>query len=43
MHLASCGVTCLNSSSVFKLGFSASLTVLYSEIPYERQTQERYK
>ncbi|MBS0644987.1 MAG: hypothetical protein JSR97_00145, partial [Verrucomicrobia bacterium] len=28
MGLASCGVTCLNSSSVFQINFSAGLTVL---------------
>lgn len=42
MRLASCGVKCLNSSSVFKLGFGAGLTVLCSEIPHERQAQKRY-
>jgi len=42
MRLASCGVKCLNSSSVFQLGFSARLTVLFSEIPHERQAQKRY-
>jgi hypothetical protein len=42
MRLASCGVTCLNSSSVFQLGFSAGLTVLSSEIPHERQAPNRY-
>ncbi|ADQ15926.1 hypothetical protein Lbys_0130 [Leadbetterella byssophila DSM 17132] len=31
MRLASFGVTCLNSSEVFQLGFSAGLTVLCSE------------
>src|SRR5690554_4368059 len=36
-RLASCGVTCLHSSSVFQLGFSGRLTVLCSEIPHERQ------
>ena len=41
-RLASCGVTCLNSSSVFQMGFSTSLTVLCSEIPHERQAWERY-
>ncbi|ADQ16772.1 hypothetical protein Lbys_1045 [Leadbetterella byssophila DSM 17132] len=41
MRLASCGVKCLNSSSVFQLGFSAVLTVLCSEIPHERQAQKR--
>ena len=41
MGLASCGVTCLNSSSVFQLGFGAWLTVLCSEIPHERQAWER--
>jgi len=41
MRLASCGAKCLNSSSVFQLGFSAGLTVLSSEIPHERQAQKR--
>jgi hypothetical protein len=41
MRLASCGVKCINSSSVFQLGFSAVLTVLCSEIPHERQAQKR--
>ncbi len=41
MCLASCGVKCLNSSSVFQLDFSAVLTVLSSEIPHERQAQKR--
>ena len=40
-RLASCGLTFLNSSSVFQLGFSAGLTVLLSEIPHERQAWER--
>lgn len=40
-RLASCGVMCLHSSSVFILGFSAGLTVLCSEIPHERQAWER--
>ena len=45
MHtgLASCGVTCLNSSVVFQINFSAGLTVLCSEIPHERQAQKRCK
>ena len=42
MRLASCGVKCLNSSSVFQINFSAGLTVLCSEIPHERQAQKRY-
>jgi hypothetical protein len=42
-RLASCGVTCLHSSSVFQLGFSAGLTVSSSEIPHERQAWERYR
>jgi hypothetical protein len=42
MGLASCGVTCLNSSSVFQINFSAGLTVLCPEIPHERQAQNRY-
>jgi hypothetical protein len=41
MGLASCGVTCLNSSSVFQINFSAGLTVLCPEIPHERQAQNR--
>ncbi len=40
-RLASCGVTCLNSGSVFQLDFCAGLTVLFSEIPHERQAWER--
>ena len=43
MRLASCGVKCLNSSSVFQINFSAGLTVLCPEIPHERQAQNRYK
>ena len=42
MGLASCGVTCLNSSSVFQINFSAGLTVLCPEIPHERQAQKRW-
>ena len=42
MRLASCGVKCLNSSSVFQINFSAVLTVWCSEIPHERQAQNRY-
>jgi hypothetical protein len=41
MGLASCGVTCLNSSSVFQNNFSAGLTVLCPENPHERQAQKR--
>jgi len=41
MGLASCGVKCLNSSSVFQIKFSAGLTVLCPEIPHERQAQNR--
>ena len=41
MGLASCGVKCLNSSVVFQINFSAGLTVLCSEIPHERQAQNR--
>ena len=41
MRLASCGVKCLNSSSVFPFNFSAGLTVLCPEIPHERQAQNR--
>lgn len=41
MRLASCGVTCLNSSAVFQINFSAGLTVLCPEIPNERQAQKR--
>lgn len=39
MRLASCGVKCLNSSSVFQLDFSSGLTDLCSDIPHERQAQ----
>jgi len=42
MRLASCGVKCLNLSSVFQINFSAGLTVWCSEIPHERQAQNRY-
>ena len=42
MRLASCGVKCLNSSSVFQINFSAGLTVLCPEIPHERQARKRY-
>lgn len=42
MRLASCGVTCLNSSAVFQINFSAGLTVLCPEIPNERQAQKRW-
>jgi hypothetical protein len=42
MRLASCGVKCLNSSSVFQINFGAGLTVLCPEIPHERQAQKRY-
>jgi hypothetical protein len=41
MRLASCGVKCLNSSSVFQINFSAGLTILCPEIPHERQAQKR--
>lgn len=41
MRLASCGVRWLNSSSVFQINFSAGLTVWCSEIPHERQAQNR--
>ena len=41
MRLASCGVKCLNSSSVFQINFGAGLTVLCPEIPHERQAQKR--
>jgi len=40
---ASCGVTCLNSSSVFQFNFSAGLTVLCPEIPHERKAAKRYQ
>ena len=43
MRLASCGVKCLNSSSVFQINFSAGLTVLCPEFPHERQAQKRCK
>jgi len=42
MRLASYGVKWLNSSSVFQLEFCVRLTVLSSEIPHERQAQNRY-
>lgn len=42
MGLASCGVSCINSSAVFQINFSAGLTVLCPEIPHERQAQKRY-
>ena len=42
MRFASCGVTCLHSSSVFQINFSAGLTVLCPEIPHERQARKRY-
>jgi hypothetical protein len=42
MRLASCGVKCLNSSSVLQINFSAGLTVLCPEIPHERQAQKRW-
>ncbi len=42
MRLASCGVKCLNLSSVFQINFSAWLTVWCSEIPHERQAQNRW-
>jgi hypothetical protein len=42
MRLASCGVKWLNLSSVFQINFSAGLTVWCSEIPQERQAQNRY-
>lgn len=41
-RLASCGVTCLNSSAVFQINFSAVLTVLYPEFPPERKAAKRY-
>jgi len=40
---ASCGVKCLNSSSVFQFNFSAGLTVLCPEIPHERKAAKRYR
>ncbi len=43
MGLASCGVKCLNSSSVFQINFCAGLTVLCPVIPHERQAQNRCK
>jgi len=43
MGLASCGVTCLNSSVVFQINFSAGVTVLCPEIPHERQAQKRWR
>ena len=41
MRLASCGVKCLYSSSVFQINFGAGLTVLCPEIPHEHQAQKR--
>ncbi|TXI70342.1 MAG: hypothetical protein E6Q41_01520 [Cyclobacteriaceae bacterium] len=41
-RFASCGVTCLHSCSVFQLGFSSRLTVLFSENPHERKAWERW-
>jgi len=41
-RLASCGVTCLNSSAVFQFNFSAGLTVLCPEIPHERKAAKRW-
>ena len=43
MGLASCGVTCLNSSAVFQINLSAGLTVLCLEIPHERQAPNRWQ
>ncbi len=40
---ASCGVQCLNSSSVFQFNYSAGLTVLCPEIPHERKAAKRYR
>ena len=37
---ASCGVKCLNSSSVFQFNFSAGLTVLCPEIPARTQSRK---
>ena len=42
MRLAFCGVTCLNSSSVFQINIGTGLSVLCSENPHERQAQNRY-
>jgi len=38
---AKVAVQWLNSCSVFQINFSAGLTVLCSEIPHERQAQNR--
>ena len=43
MRLASCGVKCLNSSSVFQINFSAGLTDWCSENPPERKARNRYQ
>jgi hypothetical protein len=43
MRLASCGVKWFYSSSVFQINFGTVLTVLCSEIPHERQAQDRYQ
>ena len=40
-RLASCGVTCLNSSAVLLFSFGGMLTVQCSEIPHERQAPNR--
>ncbi|MBE2189794.1 MAG: hypothetical protein IAE98_10025 [Candidatus Kapabacteria bacterium] len=40
-RFASCGVSCLHSSSIFQLGFCGGLTVLCSENPHERKAWER--
>jgi hypothetical protein len=41
-RLAQWRATCLNSSAMLLLGFSAGVTALFSEIPHERQAQNRY-
>jgi hypothetical protein len=37
--LASCGVNCLNSYSVFQLEFCGKLAILSTENPHERKAQ----
>ena len=42
MGLALCGVTCLNSSAVFQINFSARLKILFHEIPHKLEAQDRF-
>lgn len=41
-RLASCGLTCINSSAMHLFGFSGILAVECSKIPHERQAANRY-